>query len=182
MTLSAPLAAASLLAVLIASPPGAAAEPQPPAQEPAVEPAAVAAELGQLNATLQRIAGLLERQLQGQRLDLMLKRVEVASRQVNSLEGELGRLQSNRTSLADEHFGMRSRLETLDTEVELSEPASLPAYEAMIRQIEQGLKHMETRISEMDARILEVENELVRRRGDLQALQDRLDRDLDGLR
>jgi predicted nucleic acid-binding Zn-ribbon protein len=77
---------------------------------------------------------------------------------------------------------MRSRLETLDTEVELSEPASLPAYEAMVRQLEQGVKHVETRITEMDARILEVENELVRRRGDFQALQDRLDRELDGLR
>lgn len=142
----------------------------------------MAAELGRLNATLQQIAGLLERQLQGQRLDLMLKRVDVANQQVDSLEGEIGRLQSKRTSLADEHFAVRSRLETMATEVELSEPESLPAYEAMVRQLEQGLKHVETRITEMDARILEVENELVRRQGDLQVLQDRLDRDLDGLR
>jgi hypothetical protein len=32
-----------------------------------------------------------------------------------------------------------------------------------------------------DRRILELENELTRRRADLQALEDRLDRQLDGL-
>jgi ATP/maltotriose-dependent transcriptional regulator MalT len=51
----------------------------------------------------------------------------------------------------------------------------------MSREAERGLKHLDTRIAETDARILEVENELARRSGDLQALQDRLDRELDGL-
>jgi chromosome segregation ATPase len=181
MTRIARLSAALLLA-LLAVPLEAIAQPRPPAQEPSgQEPAAVAAELGRLNATLERIAGLLERQLQGQRLDLMLKRVDGASRQVDALEGELGRLRSGRSSLVDERFRMQSRLEAMVTEVEHSDPEALPAYEAMSREAERGLKHLDTRIAETDARILELENELARRSGDLQALQDRLDRELDGL-
>lgn len=173
--------ALSLLVVLIASSPTVAAQPDPPDQEPTAEPIAVAAQLGRLNTTLERIAGLLEQQLQGQRLDLMLKRVDVASRQVDSLEGELARLRSGRSSLTDERFRMQSRLEELAMEVEHSDPEALPAYEAMTREAERLLKHLDTRIGEMDARILEAENELARHWGDLQALQDRLDRELDGL-
>jgi chromosome segregation ATPase len=180
MTRVARLATALLLA-LLAVPVEATAQPRSSLQEASVEPASVAAELGRLNVTLERIAGLLERQLQGQRLDLMLKRVDGASRQVDGLEGELGRLRSGRSSLVDERFRMQSRLEAMVTEVEHSDPEALPAYEAMSREAERGLKHLDTRIAETDARILEVENELARRSGDLQALQDRLDRELDGL-
>lgn len=43
----------------------------------------------------------------------------------------------------------------------------------MTRQAERGLEHLDARIAETDGRILELENELVRGRGDLQALQDR---------
>lgn len=172
--------AAALLLALLAFPMDVAAQPQRPPQERAAEPASVAAELGRLNATLERIAGLLERQLRGQRLDLMLKRVDGASRQVDALEAELGRLRSGRSNLVDERFRMQSRLEAMATEVEHSDPEALPAYEAMSREAERGLKHLDTRIAETDLRILEVENELARRRGDLQGLQDRLDRELDG--
>lgn len=181
MTRLSRIAAASLLALGIAAPPPAAAQPQPPEAEPVAQPSTVAAELDRLNSTLERIAGLLERQLQGQRLDLMLQRVDVASRQVGSLEGDLAGLRSRRTSLVDERFGLQSRLEAMAAEVDASDPEALPVYEAMTRQAERGLEHLGVRIAETDARILELENELVRRRGDLQALQDRLDRELDGM-
>jgi chromosome segregation ATPase len=154
---------------------------QEPSPEAPAEPAGVATELQRLNATLTRIATLLERQLEGQRLDLRLKRLEVASRRVESLEDDLARARSSRTSLADERFGMQSRLEMMATEVEQSDSDSLPMYEAMTRQAERQMKLLDTRLAELDARILELENELTRRRDDLQALQDRLDRELDGL-
>lgn len=154
------------------------APPDPPAGS---EPAGVAAELQRLNGTLDRIAELLESQLEGQRLDLRLKRLEVASRRVDALEEELSRVRSSRSSLADERFRMSSHLESLATEIEQADPESLPMYEAMTRQVERGLDRFDARIAELDARILELENELGRRRDDLQALEDRLDRELDGL-
>lgn len=154
---------------------------QPGAPEAFTAPAGLAAELQLLNSTLARIAALLERQLEGQRLDLRLKRLEVASRQVESLEDDLARARSSRTSLADQRFQMQSRLEMMSTEVDQSSSEALPMYEAMTREIERHLKLLDTRVAELDARILELENELTRRRDDLQALQDRLDRELDGL-
>lgn len=158
-----------------------AARAQPGAPEVSAAPAGVAAELQLLNSTLARIAALLERQLEGQRLDLRLKRLEVASRRVDALEDDLSRARSSRTSLADERFGMQSRLEMMATEVEQSDSDSLPMYEAMTRQAERQMKLLDTRLAELDARILELENELTRHRDDLQAFQDRLDRELDGL-
>ena len=147
----------------------------------AAEPAAVATELQRLNDTLGRIANLLERQLQGQALDLQLKRLEVASRRVDALEDDLARVRSSRTSLSDQRMQMQSRLEGLAADVEEADPEALRRYETMLREAERIMEHFEGRIAELDARILELENELTGRRSDLQALEDRLDRELDGL-
>lgn len=170
-----------LVAVLVLSGPAAAIRAQQEPPDAPDQPVGVAAELRRLNGTLDRIAELLERQLEGQRLDLRLKRLEVASRRVDALESDLARLRSSREGLANEQFGMQSRMETMATEVEQADPDSLPMYEAMTRQAERHLEHSGTRIAELDARILELENELTGRLADLQALEDRLDRELDGL-
>ncbi|HLE85290.1 MAG TPA: hypothetical protein VJG13_13200, partial [Thermoanaerobaculia bacterium] len=61
-------------------------------------------------------------------------------------------------------------------------PDSLPMLEVMTRQVESHLERLDAQIAEADARILELENELTRRRQDIQALEDRLDRELDGLK
>lgn len=172
---------AVLLTVLALGASAAAVRAQVPPPEAQAEPAAVATELQHLNATLVRIAELLERRLEGQRLDLRLKRLEAASRRVDALEGDLGRARSSRSSLADQRFQMQSRLENLAAEVEQADPETLPNYERMLREAERIMERFETRIAELDARILEIENELGRRRADLQALEDRLDRELDGL-
>jgi chromosome segregation ATPase len=173
------LAAALLLTSTLCAAAGVRA--QEPSPEAPAEPAGVAAELQRLNASLARIASLLERQLEGQRLDLKLQRLEVASRRLDALEGDLARARSSRTSLADERFGMQSRLEMMSTEVERSDSDALPMYEAMTRGAERQMKLLDARIAELDARIAELENELRGRRADLQALEDRLDRELDGL-
>jgi chromosome segregation ATPase len=169
-----------LVATPWAPPTGLQAQPPPPAA--LGEPAAVAAEIQRLNTTLARIVTLLERQIEGQRLDLELKRLEVASRRVDALEEDLARARSSRTGLANERFGMESRLETLPAEVDQANPDSLPMLEVMTRQVESHLERLDAQIAEADARILELENELTRRRQDIQALEDRLDRELDGLK
>ncbi|HSL83327.1 MAG TPA: hypothetical protein VLF66_11170 [Thermoanaerobaculia bacterium] len=177
----APRGTALLLILLALTAPAFSARAQEPPSEVPAEPAAVAAELRRLNGTLARIVELLEDQLEGQRLDLRLKRLEAAARRVDALDGELARAKSGRTSLADERFHMQSRMESMVTEVDRADPEALPAYEAMTQQAERFLAHLETRIAEHDARILDLENELARRRADLQALEDRLDRELEGL-
>ena len=147
----------------------------------AAEPSPVATELQRLNTTLDRIATLLERQLESQALDLQLKRLEVASRRVDALEGDLSRVRSSRESLTEERMRVEAHLEHLAVEVEAADSEELPEFEVMLRNAQRMMERLETRTSELDARILALENELTGRRSDLQALEDRLDRELAGL-
>ncbi|MFP3940338.1 MAG: hypothetical protein ACLF0P_08525 [Thermoanaerobaculia bacterium] len=155
------------------------AQEAPPAGS--AEPFAVASELQRLNSTLDRIATLLDRQLEGQALDLQLKRLEVASRRVDSLEEDLSRVRSSREGLTDERMRVETHLEHLAVEVEEADSEELPELEVSLRQAQRMMDRLESRTSELDARILALENELTGRRSDLQALEDQLDRELAGL-
>ena len=183
----------ALLVVLVA-PPLLSQQPLAPAQEPerpalargALDPASpdLAEELARLNRTLTRIADALERQAEGQRLDLALSRVAVESERVTNLERELQSAQATRTSLENEQFSISSRLGGLAYEVEASPDAdatTLKQIERMTEEAQRMLNRIGERIDAQDRKILELQNELTRRRADLQALQDRLDRQLDGM-
>lgn len=141
----------------------------------------VADQLDRLNATLTRIAELLERQAEGQRLDLSLQRVELASRRVDSVETELARARSERSSLQDNLYMMNVQLETLASQAERSDPEALPTVEEEVRQTEHAMELLEARLKEREQSVLELENELARRQRDLEILQDRLDRELEGM-
>jgi chromosome segregation ATPase len=144
-------------------------------------PESVAGQLDRLNRTLTRIAELLERHIEGQRQEVSLKRLELATRRVETLESELARARSDLTSLEDNGYFVRSELETLASQAERSDPESLPALEDQVQETERTLRLVEERVKQRVQRILELENELTRRRQDLEALQDRLDRELEGL-
>lgn len=173
--------ALGILLVFVAGAPVPALLAQESAAEGAAEPPAVAAELQYLNETLNRIATLLERQLEGQALDLQLKRLEVASRRVDSLEEDLSRVRSSREGLTEERMRVETRLEHLAVRVEDADSEDLPEFEVALRQSQRMMDRLESRTSELDARILALENELTGRRSDLQALEDQLDRALAGL-
>jgi len=141
--------------------------------------------LDQLNSTLERIAELLERQVESQRLDLALKRVQFGSVRVETLERDLRSAEDRRSSLSDEQYRIRSRLEMMAGELEEVSPENLegrrPMYEQMIGQAERELEILDTRIVETEQRIIDLEAELTRRRDDLRSIQDQLDRELAGL-
>lgn len=145
----------------------------------------VAEELVRLNRTLERIAELMESQAEGQRLDLSLRRLAVESERVAVLERDLRTAEATRTSLEDQRFSVRGRLTMLASEVETM-PADTPpehfrGVERMTEEAQRMLTRFQSQMEAQDQRILELQNELTRRRADLQALQDRLDRELDGM-
>lgn len=148
---------------------------RPPASD------SVAGQLDRLNRTLARIAELLERQVQGQRLELSLQSVELAGRRVETIESDLARARSERTGLEDNRHQVRSVLETLASQVERSDPESLATLEERSREMERTLELLEVRIKERNLRSLELENELERRRRDLEVLQDWLAREVEAL-
>jgi len=172
--------ALSLLVALLGAPvAGQQAAGEPPPER------TVGERLDQLNGTLTRIAELLERQVEGQRLDLALKRVQFGSERVETLERDLRNAEDRRSSLSDEQYRIRSRLEMMAGELEEMSPEDLegrrPMYEQMIGQAERELEILDTRIVETEQRIIDLEAELTRRRDDLRSIQDQLDRELAGL-
>lgn len=176
--------ALSLLVLLIAVLAAVPVVGQEAAQEPRPAPT-VEEQLARLNSTLARIAELLERQVEGQSLDLALKRVQFGSGRVETLERDLRNAEDRRSSLSDEQYRIRSRLEMMAGEFEDLSPEQLegrrPMYEQMIGQAERELEILDARLLETEQRIIDLENELTRRRDDLRAIQDQLDRELAGL-
>jgi chromosome segregation ATPase len=154
-------------------------------QTPAPDAPDVGEELARMNWTLTRIAEALERQAEGQRLDLSLRRLAVESERVAALERELQGAQATRTGLEDQQFQIRGRLAMFGSEIEDvpddMPPEHLREVERMLDETQRMLVRLQDQREAQDRRILELENELTRRRADLQALQDRLDRQLDGL-
>lgn len=184
-----PLLARAVLALLLLPPlaglAGAPAAAQDPSAGSQAETPDVAEELVRLNRTLTRIADLMERQVEGQRLDLSLRRLAVESERVVNLERELQSAQASRTSLEEQQFAIRGRLTMLASELETmpadTPPEHLRDIERMTGEAQRMLDRFQSQREAQDQRILEIENELTRRRADLQALQDRLDRQLDGM-
>lgn len=141
-------------------------------------------QLARLNRTLERIAGLLERQVEGQRLDLTLKRLELGNRRIQTLESELRSAEEKARSLEDRQYEIQSRLKMFEDELERMEPEQIQdnrgSFTIMVGQAERELDVVEVRLQETRQRILELENEVTRRRDDLRSLQEGLDRELGG--
>ncbi len=155
-----------------------------PLEESADGPVEVESQLARLNRTLERIAGLLERQIEGQRLDLTLKRLELGNQRIQTLESELRQAEEKKRSLEDRQYEVQSRLKMFEDELERMEPEQIQdnrgSFTIMVGQAERELDVIEARLQETRRRILELENEVTRRRDDLRSLQDGLDRELGG--
>lgn len=164
------------------------ASPEKPSTETATgtgAPTDLGGELARLNRTMDRIATLLEKQVQGRRLDLSLKRIELQTRRVETLEGELRSAEERQRSLEDQKQQTQSQLEVIARQLEAMGPEELEdnreGFRFMTEQAEAELGRIEGRLQESVQRVLELGNELTRRRDDLQAIQDRVDRELEGL-
>lgn len=176
------LLAALTLSFAVASPAFAQTRPVPSTTEEVTNPGTIEDELVRLNRTLERIAVLLERQLESDEIDLTLKRIEMGESRISSLEDELADARSTRRSIEDETDGLRMHLRNIEQELATSTAEDLegerPGYEMMSRQATYRLESLEQRLQETDARIYEIENELGRRRDDLRSLQEAVDRRL----
>lgn len=159
-----------------------AASQTPTSDESAATPGTIEEQLVRLNRTLERIAALLERQLESDEIDLTLKRIEMGESRISSLEDELADARSRRTSTEDEIQGLRMHLQNIEQELATASAEELEGdrsgYDMMTRQATGRLGQLENRLQETEARIYEIENELTRRRADLRSLQEAVDRRL----
>jgi chromosome segregation ATPase len=151
------------------------------AQQPAgdSDTARILDRLTQIHGALERIADSLEGQLDGQRLDLMLKRLEVSERRVAPLEEQVRKAQAERSLLQDREERAELQLSEMADriaagELELSDSEA----EAAVAQMELDLEQFRSRISELDGQLAGLENELTRVREGIRDWQDYVDREL----
>ncbi len=101
-----------------------------------------------------------------------------------SLESQLRAAESEHRSLEDERFHFRSTIETLGRQIEEMPADELEAnrksYDGMLRDARTALTRLESRLGEAERRVLDLRNALAAHSEDLEALENLLDRQLQG--
>ena len=141
--------------------------------------AEVPAQLAQLNQTLAEIADLLERNLEGQRLGLVMARIQLSSARSSRAEEQLSTARATRADLQNQKAKMEGQLELFADRMDLGQ-VDMPAeeIEAMADESALQLNLLERRIKGMDREIMELENALARYQQDLDDWQALIDRRL----
>ncbi len=148
------------------------ANPQPVAAE-------VPAQLAQLNQTLAQIAALLERNLEGQRLGLVMARIQISSGRSTRAEEQLVTARATRADLQNQKAKMEGQLQIFADQMDLGQVDMPPEQiEVMADESALQLDLLKKRIRGMDREIMELENALARYQQDLDDWQTLVDRHL----
>ena len=102
-----------VVAVSVCLPVGWAQEPPPSPEDPSIHN-----QLDRLNRNIERIAALLERNLEGQNLELLIQRVEMGSSRLAVAESNLSRAQATRKSIDTEKLELEARLGQIADEID----------------------------------------------------------------
>lgn len=174
-----PFAAAVL--VVLAPTPVTGAQPPAPVPQGVSEPA-LGQELAGIRAALDQIAGLLRRQLEEQRLELILRRVDLAEARLTPLEGALRGARDQRLGVDQERKQLEARLEQLARQVEEDDEAVRDMPEGDILRFTSELtleiRLLGDRLRDLDLRIVEMENEIATDRDLVRRWIDLVDRRL----
>lgn len=136
--------------------------------------------LGEIAASLRRIELLLRAQVEMQRLDLLMKRADLANQELLPLQNELRQTKSARDSA--EELQRSNELQLSEFTAWLEKPthtaseAESQGVEQQVHSLEQGIRLTKIRLQAQNARIGELENELAKKiaeRDDVKAMIDR---------
>jgi chromosome segregation ATPase len=150
------------------------------AQEPAAAPAEVAVvqELAQIHASLREIAATLARQAEQSRLDLLIKRTQMALGELERSEAQLQALENERTNLEDQRARLAEQAEAMASR---SEDVTAEQREALAAEIDGEQKRLAQRLRTLDGQIADLQNRTAARREELRGWQAVVDRSLTGL-
>ena len=150
-------------------------------QEAAPQPVAaeVPAQLAQLNQTLAEIADLLERNLEGQRLGLVMARIQMSSGRSTGAEEQLATARTTRADLQNQKAKMEGQLQIFADRMDTGQ-VDMTAEQIEVMADESALQIylLKKRIRRMDREIMELENALARHQQDLDDWQALIDRHL----
>jgi hypothetical protein len=140
---------------------------------PPVPAVSITDEVAELNQSVRELVTLLQKYIDRQQVELLLRRVEIGLQKIGPLEQELRDLRARRAADARElnyrrtQLAAREELESLGTPGVNSEEER--KQQALLKvEIEADIKLFKGRISQADQRIVELENELARENRSIQ--------------
>lgn len=149
---------------------------QPPKTDEGPE---ISGELAKLNIAVREIADLLAKQSEGQKLELLMKRLELASAKATQSEQRQRSLQSEKTKTEDEKQRTETTLRQIqyqaDTQLSPDEKAGL---QAATERADVDLKRTTSRLQSLAQEIAEIDAALATQREELRDWQRVLDRGL----
>lgn len=167
--------AAILAAVALLATP---AEPQQ--QEGATgASAALIEEVSGVNRSLQELVVLLQEHLGGREIELMMKRIELKSKQLGPLEATLRQARSDRADLENEAAEVKLILDQIDTRIEDDPAGGTDEDRRIKKEVEGRLKLLEDRKWNAEQQILDLEQDLMQGRETIKAWEELVDTRLD---
>jgi chromosome segregation ATPase len=156
-----------------------AAEPSPAASAAALE--LLAREVAGMRASLERIAHRLDELSAGQEIDLLLRRIALRERRLETPTAELRRLRGQLASAQEERMQLALYLESLAEEVTRGQLGGEDVAELQDEgeQVEALLEGRLAEIDSIEVRIIPLENEIAEAREEIEILEEILDERLE---
>jgi chromosome segregation ATPase len=149
------------------------------AQEP--EPPTLQTQLAALNATMVRIAELLERQIEGQKIELVMARVTINLDRMQRTEDQLRAAETERTSLEDAKERLQLEQQSYFASLEAAKDLPIDELNRARDQFDASSKRLETKLRDANRRVADLQSQLVTQQAEVQEWQDFADRLLGGL-
>ena len=142
---------------------------------PAVETPALTEDVAGIRQALDRLVELLETVQRNQRVDLLLKRIELRERRLAPLQKRLAAAQGDVEGSQAERVRMRAMKEQQERQIDESVRAGRETDDIarrMLQEIEQVEAAMEARLDDAEARVRRFEDELADGREEIEILDE----------
>lgn len=152
-----------------------------PAAAQETEVASLHAELVALNATMKQIAALLERQVEGQKLELVMTRVKLTAETMHRTEDALRAAEAEKASLEEQLEQLQFNYKSYFASLENSKEVPIEGLTQMRDQFVAQTNRVEARLRAVNPRVAELQNLLASQQTEVQEWQDFADRLLSAL-
>jgi chromosome segregation ATPase len=140
-------------------------------------------EMARLNHSLEEISGLLSLLLDGQEVDILMKRMQFKERRLAQVESEMRSRRSESEHLQEDIKQMEAYREELELRAESGAQGGLeppnPEDESMRRHLDAELERLVERADSLYQQAVELENEVGTLRDEYEILEEMLDERLD---
>ncbi len=150
------------------------------ADETVAADASLQEHFAQLNATMQEIVTLLQRQVEGDETNLLIKRIELSDRSLSAKKDRLQKLRGEVANLKEKEISLSGALEAAEqASTESLETGG--AQQVMLDQLENRVQSVTRRRQDLERELVVLENEVRVEEDDMDVLEAVLDERL-GLR